>query len=88
MKGAFVDEFLVRQNFDQKSKLSSTLADKVKTFTSFWRGRRERRRAGEEKELNFGRLKSIRFQVQHAALKVAADLKATASAADPYWIWF
>ena len=25
----------------------------------------------------------IRFRVQHAALKVAADLKATASAADP-----
>ena len=52
-KDVFFDEFLVRQKVTYKSKISATLADKVKNTTSFGRGRRERRRAGEEKELGF-----------------------------------
>ena len=39
-----------------------------------WVGR-ERRRAGEEKELGFGRLKSIQFRIQHAAPRGSADLR-------------
>ena len=45
------DEFLVRQKVGQKSQSSAMLAAKFKKCGWFWRGRRERRRAGEEKEL-------------------------------------
>ena len=67
-------ELLVRQKVGHQSQLAATLADKLKKCGWFGRGRRERRRAGGEKELGLRRFKSIQFRVQHVALKVAADM--------------
>ena len=61
----------------------SNVGGQIDSGRLFGRGRRERRRAGEKKELGVWKLKSIQFRMWHAALKVSADLKATASAADP-----
>ena len=46
----FCYQFGFGQQVGNESQGSATLADKVKTRTSFGRGRRERRCAGEEKE--------------------------------------
>ena len=82
------DEFLARQKVRPKSKISAALADKLKKRGWFWRGRQERRCAGEEKEEGLccrsSKIlpESIQLRVQHAAPKVAADLWASASSAD------
>ena len=58
------------------SKISATLAEK-KAFGCFLgRGRRERWRAGEDKEEGLCCRRPLR--IEHAAPRVAADLKATA----------
>ena len=50
-KDVSFDEFLVLQNVGPKSQISIMLAAKLIPGGWFWGGWRERRRAGEEKEL-------------------------------------
>ena len=73
------------------TKLSNA-GRKIKKQQYFVRGRREEKRcAGVEKEdwlcCRISKIlsESIHLKIKHAAPKAAADLKATASAADPLW---
>ena len=52
-KDVFFDEFLVRQKVGPKSQFSMMFVPKARLDDFLGRGRRERRRAREEKELGF-----------------------------------